>query len=291
MTTQEVAEYLRIKERKVYDLVQRGAIPCSRVTGKWLFRKTLIDQWLDEHSYGGEELESRGERPPVIGGSHDPLLEWAVRDSHCGLATLFDGSGDGLERFARGTLTVTGLHLLDNASGEYNLAAASAALPGVPFVLIEWAWREQGLMLAAGNPLAIAGLGDLTSGTARVMDRQPGAGSHQLLRALLTKGGHSSAALQWLPEPARNEHEVALAVLNGQADAGFGVGCAARQFGLHFVPLQRERYDLLVSRHDYFEPPLQRLLAFTRDPRFPAKAAALGSYDLGGTGTVHYNAP
>jgi len=291
MTTQEVAEYLRIKERKVYDLLQRGAIPCSRVTGKWLFRRSLIDQWVDEHGHAGEDLEGLGERPPVIGGSHDPLLEWAVRESGCELATLFDGSRDGLERFARGGLQVTGLHLLDAQSGEYNTPAARATLPGLAFVLIEWAWREQGLMLAPGSPLAIQRLSDLASSGARVVDRQEGAGSHLLFRNLLGEAGIDAAKLHLLPESARNEHEVALAVLHGRADAGFGVGSAARQFGLTFLPLGRERYDLLVTRRDYFEPPLQRLLAFTRTARFPARAAELGGYDVSGLGTVRYNAP
>jgi len=291
MTTQEVAEYLRIKERKVYDLVQRGAIPCSRVTGKWLFRKNLIDQWLDEHSHGAEDLEGRGARPPVIGGSHDPLLEWAVRESGCEIATLFNGSTDGLERFAKGALAVTGLHLLDAESGEFNVAAAVAALPGVPFVLVEWAWREQGLMLPPGNPLHIGGLRDLVDRDVKVIDRQPGAGSHRLFRTLLGAEGIKVRSLQLLPAPARNEHEVAMAVLNGGADAGFGVASAARQFGLGFVPLGRERYDLLVTRRDYFEPTVQHLLSYTRDPRFLAKGKELGGYDLSGLGRVHYNAP
>ncbi len=291
MTTQEVADYLRIKERKIYDLVQRGLIPCTRVTGKWLFRKTLVDQWLDRHSKGSLELEGFRERPPVIGGSHDPLLDWAVRESRCELAALFDGSSDGLQRFANGVILATGLHLLDVPSGEFNVPAASAMLPGIPFVLIEWAWREQGLMLAPGNPLGVTGLEDFATRDAKLIDRQSGAGSYQLLRTLMVRAGLGEEAFQRLAEPARSEHEVALAVLNGEADGGFGVASAARQFGLDFLPLERERYDLLVLRRDYFERPFQRLLAFTRDPRFPVKAEALGGYELGGLGTVCYNAP
>ncbi|MDH3791906.1 MAG: helix-turn-helix domain-containing protein, partial [Rhodospirillales bacterium] len=90
MTTKEVADYLRIKERRVYELVRRRAIPCTRVTGKWLFPRTLIDVWLAESAAG--QGSTRIQAPPVVAGSHDPLLDWAARESGCGLALLPGGS-------------------------------------------------------------------------------------------------------------------------------------------------------------------------------------------------------
>jgi excisionase family DNA binding protein len=102
MNTREVAAYLRIKERKVYDLVKTGKIPCTRVTGKWLFPKTVIDLWVIQNlSHKGDPAVVPAP-PPIIAGSHDPLLDWAVRESGSGLALMFGGSLDGLRRFAAG---------------------------------------------------------------------------------------------------------------------------------------------------------------------------------------------
>src|SRR5574341_953044 len=88
MTTKEVAEYLRIKERKVYELVSNRHIPCSRVAGKWLFPKVLIDLWVVQNREGVRYLKATVERPPIMAGSHDPLLEWCLRESGCELATM-----------------------------------------------------------------------------------------------------------------------------------------------------------------------------------------------------------
>lgn len=96
MTTSEVADYLRLKPRKVYDLVRQGQIPCSRATGKLLFPRQAVDLWVMNH-LEGDQAASVGPQE-VLGGSQDPLLDWAMRESGCGLASLCQGSGDGIQR-------------------------------------------------------------------------------------------------------------------------------------------------------------------------------------------------
>lgn len=290
MTTREVAEYLRLKERKIYELVRTGSIPCTRVTGKWLFPKPMIDYWLLERAEGGARETLR--RPAaVIAGSHDPLLEWAAQASGCGLALLFGGSLDGLARFAEGEATLCGLHVPDRASGEYNVTAVQQATRDRDLVLIEWARRRQGLMLAAGNPLGVEALADLPASGARLIDRQQGAGSRLLLERLLAQAGLERERLTIVPEPALNENDVARAVHAGHADVGLGIESAACESGLAFVPLAEEHFDLLIGRREYFDAPFQALLAFTRSERFAERAATLGGYDIAGTGSVRYNAP
>ena len=93
-TTTEAAEYLRLKERKVYELVAEGAIPCTKVTGKWLFPQAELDQWLAPSLSRPKGMRA-AEPVPIVGGSHDPLLEWALRESGSGLATLPEGSEAG----------------------------------------------------------------------------------------------------------------------------------------------------------------------------------------------------
>ena len=287
MDTREVAAYLRLKQRRIYDLVKRRAIPHVRATGKLLFPRARIDAWLADK---GEAPTRAAVRPPIIAGSHDPLLEWSVRESRCGLAMLSIGSRAGVEALARGEATAAAAHWLDPATGEYNVPLVRELLSGAEIVVIEWAQRTQGLLLREGNPQRIRKIADLGKKRLRVAGRQPGAGSHQLFAQLLARAGLRSEDLDWLPRVAHAETELAAMIRDGHADVGFGIEAAARACGLAFIPVASERIDLITSRRDAFEPPLQTLLAWARTPEFEMQATALGGYNVANTGRVVFNA-
>jgi excisionase family DNA binding protein len=289
METREVAAYLRLKERRIYDLVRERAIPHVRATGKLLFPRTQIDAWLA--AKGGASLPAaQPSHPPIIAGSHDPLLEWAVRESRCGLAILAGGSRTGIEALARREATAACSHWLDDASGEYNIPLVRALLAGADVVVLEWARRTQGLLLREDNPHRIRKVADLARKHVRVAARQPEAGSHRLLLHLLARAGVRADALDWSTRIAHGETEVAALIRDGHADVGLGIEAAGRANGLAFVPLATERFDLVAFRRDAFEPPLQTLLAWTRRPEFATTAASLRGYDIANTGRVVYNA-
>ncbi len=289
LTTREVAALLRIKERKVYELVSDNAIPHSRVTGKLLFPRDMVEAWVRRRVEFREGTEGLVERPLVVAGSHDPLLDWALRESGSGLATFFDGSLSGLTRLAEGGAVAAGMHVYEADREDWNRAHIRERIPGMPVILVEWAMRTQGLVLAPGNPQNITSIADL--GGRRVIPRQSQAGSRVLLDYLMTKAGLDAAAMEMLDPPARSEADVALAVADGKADAGLAVETVARQYRLDFLPLFRERYDLAVWRRDWFEPPLRSLISFARTAAFADRAADLGGYDISGLGTVRYNGP
>lgn len=284
LTTRELAELLRIKERKVYDLAAAGDIPCTRALGKLLFRRTSIDAWLARHASG--ETGTPTVFPTVFLGSHDPLLEWALREFDAGIATYFDGSLDGVGRFAAGEGIATGLHIYDRESDVWNTPLVGERFAARPAVLVEWAWRERGLVLAPGNPAKIGAIADLKG--RRVVPRQVQAGSQILLEHLLGEAGLGAGDIG-LVHPARSETDAALAVAEGQADAAFGLHSVADQYRLDFVPVVRERFDLLVWRSEWFEEPFQKLLRLTRSRAFSDKAGSLSGYDVSGLGTVHFN--
>lgn len=287
LTTKEVAALLRVRERKIYDLAAEGGIPCTRATGKLLFPRAALEDWIARHGAAGT-APAEGHRTPVMLGSHDPLLDWALRESRAGLATAFEGSFDGLERFAAGEGVAAALHIHEPDSGGWNAEAVTARAGRLPAVLAEWAWRERGLLVAPGNPLGIASVTDLEG--RRVVPRQAESASTPLFGHLLAGARIDTDAVQRL-HPARNETDAAAQILNGAADAAFGLEAVARQYRLDFVPLLRERFDLLVWRHAWFEPPFQRLIAFTRSELFASKVAELGGYDVSGIWTVHRNGP
>lgn len=287
MTTAEVAEYLRLGERKIYELVRDQVIPCVRITGKLLFPRQAIDLWVMNHLEGDERLAR--EVPAVLAGSHDPLLEWAVRASESELALLLNGSVDGIRRLLGNHARVIGFHLI-HEDGTFN-DPLRCGLGGMrDLVVIEWARRTQGLIVAPGNPLKIHTIGDLARPGVRVVRRQQEAGADVLLRHLLEKGGIPLSSLAVLAHPALSHDDLALEVRNGHADCGLGVETSARRQGLEFIPLCQERFDLAMRRRAYFETEVQALLGFARTQAFAAHAGTLGGYDLSGQGRVWYNA-
>lgn len=290
MELKEVAAYLRLGERTVYALVKDRKIPCSRVTGKWLFPKRLIDLWIDENTehVGGGRRDMQVPRALLV-GSHDPLLEWAVRESGCDFGLLCGGSRDGLARLARGEASVAGIHLYDRRDGTFNRHAV-AELPTNEWVAIRMGARQQGLLLAEGNPLGVRGVRDVADSAARVVLRQPGAGSRELWDALVEEAGVEQTRFKTLESPALTEGDLALAIRNGVADVGLAIESVARAANLEFLPLMQEQFDLVMTRRQYFTLPVQKLFACIMSESFARHAAALGGYDVSERGTVVYNA-
>ena len=131
LTTDEAADYLRLSERKLYELVADRAVPCSKVTGRWLFPRAALDRWVSAGLIAPAGL-AQVAAPPIVGGSHDPLLEWALRESNSGLASLPEGSEEGLRRLTQGEVMVAAIHLhrLDGDDETANLEAVADA-PGL----------------------------------------------------------------------------------------------------------------------------------------------------------------
>ncbi len=280
LTTREAADLLRVKERKVYELAARGEIPHRRITGKLLFPRARLLAWID-----GDEAAD-GERPMVLTGSHDPLLDWAVRESGSSLSTRFNGSLDGLHWFAAGQAALAGLHIPEK--GEWNIAAvADLGVDGC--VLIAWAVRARGLIVSERLGGIVQGPADIRG--RRVVRRQPGAGADMLLADLLAGVGLSDYDVQSAGEMARTESDAAAQVASGEADAALGIEAMARQYRLPFVPLVEERFDLLIDRYYYFSAPVQTLLDFARGEALQRKARSLGGYSLDGIGSVRWLGP
>ena len=143
---------LRIRERTVYDLVKEGSIPVSRVTGNLLFPRELVEAWVRRNAETEGGVEAITRPPSVLAGSHDPLLEWAIRESGSGIDTFFDGSLDGLSRVEEGMALACGMHVYEPESEDWNIDHVDQVLQGMPVVVIEWAVRSQGLILPPGNP-------------------------------------------------------------------------------------------------------------------------------------------
>lgn len=299
MTTKELADFLRIKQRKVYDLAASGRIPCSRAMGKLLFPRAEIEAWVARGMVGDgttatatpTAAAAAKDRPGVFLGSHDPLLDWALRQSRCGLATFFDGSADGLARFANSEGIAAGLHMFDPKAGTsdddaaWNSSWVRRLQAEAPCVLVEFAWRDRGLVIDPTTADQFTAITDLRGRL--IVPRQAEAGSQALLEHLLAEAGIGPEDCV-MTEPARTETDAAEIVASHMGEVTLGLRPSAAQFKLEFVPILRERFDLLVDRKAWFEPPMQAFLAFCRSEEFRFKARAMGGYDVSGLGRVHF---
>jgi excisionase family DNA binding protein len=286
LTTAELGELLRIKDRKVYELASSGAIPCTRATGKLLFPRREIDAWLMQKGNHLKPQASAEPRPAVFLGSHDPLLDWALKESGCQLASNFNGSLDGLERFAAGEGIAASMHLYEAEREDWNQATVAQRFSDEPVVLVEFCWRQRGLVIREDSMDAIREIEDLRG--RRIAPRQASAGSQVLLLQLLEQQGIDPEAIDFC-DTAYTETDAVTAVLQGNADATLGLASIARQFNLAFVPLVCERFDLLVDRRGWFEPPFQAFLAFCNSTSFRERAESLDGYDVSGFGKVRFN--
>ncbi len=287
LTTDEAATYLRLSERKLYELVANDAVPCTKVTGKWLFPKAALDRWLAAGLLAPTAL-ALAPAPPIVGGSHDPLLEWALRESGCELASLPEGSEAGLRRLARGEVTAAAIHLhrLGGDGDDANVEAVAHASGLHDAVLIAFARREQGLLVATGNPLRLTDMASVAARRARLALRPQGAGAQLLLLALVARAGLAFDALAVVKPVCPTGPDVAQAVRSGRADCGIATRAVAQTAGLDFVPLTWERFDLALRQRSYFLPGPQALFSFVRTAAFRERAVELAGYDVGAAGEV-----
>lgn len=281
LTTKEVADLLRLKERKVYDLASRGEIPCVKATGKLLFPQAEIHQWIQ---HKGGSLADSWERPSVILGSHDPVFEWAISASDCGLPTSLNGSMDGFDRFRNREGIVCGIHLDNFDSKGWNTELTSPYLQQSPSVLVHWAKRDRGLIIRPGA--GINQISDLPG--KRLIARQRGAAAQSLFERHLVKHGVNFSTLECV-RVARSETEAALSVVEGEADVTFGLRCFADRYQLEFVPVCIEYFDLLIDRFAYFESGIQTLLRFTQTLGFSEEIQRYVGYDTSDLGQIRLN--
>ncbi len=250
----------------------------------------LVVPAAQEGHHAGEEVDVallRGvgeiDRTIVAVGSHDLVLDLAASelravDPTVTLASSNVGSLGGLVALRDGLCHIAGSHLLDPATGEYTLPYVDRVLGGHDVAVVRLVHRDQGLIVAPDNPLGLTGIGDLARPGLRYVNRQRGAGTRVLLDHELGRLGMSPDEI---PGYAREEHThlaVAAAVAAGRADAGLGVAAAARAFGLGFVPVTREPYDLVLDAETIENPVTAPLWELLQEPGFRTAVEALGGY-------------
>src|SRR5262245_17881069 len=299
LTVAEAARYLRLNPRSVYLLAQRGGIPASRLTGKWLFPVNLLDEWIETSARGRtrtREAATAADAPLPAGslflaGSDDPALELlpdALRGQtgHPLLFVATVGRLGGLAALGEGRADVAACAHVEPTSGEPDLSYITRHLPGRPTVVVHAFGRELGLVVWTGNPRKVQGVGDLARRGLRFVNRQPGSATRAFADDALAAAGVERRAVVGYREEVSTHWAVALRVLRSEADVGVATRAVAAALSLGFVPLGRERFDLVVPKDTFFQPPVQTLIEAVRSERFRRGLERLGGYDWARTGRV-----
>jgi putative molybdopterin biosynthesis protein len=293
-------EFLRVKVGKVGDrliatpLTRGAGVIMSLVRADGLVRIPRFSEGLEMGSQVEVELlrpREEVENTIVAIGSHDmtlDLLGSLLHKEHSALSLSSSnvGSLGGLQALRRGEAHMAGCHLLDEETGEYNIPYIQRVLGGQALVVVNLVFREQGLMVPKGNPKGIRGLADLTREDVSFVNRQRGSGTRVLLDYELSRAGIDPHAIVGYDRDEYTHTGVAAAVASGTADVGLGIMAAARALALDFVPLLKERYDLVIPRPYYESPLLEPLLEIIRQPAFQAQVVGMGGYDTSQTGHV-----
>jgi excisionase family DNA binding protein len=293
LSTKEVARLLNVNEKMVYTLIAEKGLPASKVTGKWLFPRHLVEQWVEAQTINYPD--TRNLRPLrqgilILAGSNDPLLDRAIslfnNQSQTPLAVFGNlGSMGGLRALRQNLCHIASSHLLQEDEQEYNFEYAFQELDLIPAV-VNFCRREQGILVAAGNPKKISGVPDLAAPGLRIVNRPLGTGTRLLLDREFKKAGIDGEKIDGYGDEVHRHLDVGLEIVAGRADAGPGIGAVAGLLNIGFVPIRWERFDLMILKDRFFDEGIQQFLSLLHEAQFRHMAELLNGYDINMSGNM-----
>ena len=287
LSTKEVAQFLGVNEKMVYTLVSEKGLPATKVTGKWLFPRYLVEQWLENETINYPKPTVS--LPPyqgllIITGSNDILLDRTIslfNRLHPEHLAVFGnlGSMGGIRALRRNLCHMASSHLLQENGQDYNFGFAQEELDQLPAV-VNFCQRRQGILVAKGNPKGIQNVADLGQPGIKIVNRPLGTGTRLLLDEELKRAGIIGDQINGYQLEAQRHLDVGLEVLSGRADAGPGIHAVAGLLGLGFIPLRWERFDFLVLKDRFFEKGVQLFLGLLTEAAFRELTQDLEGYDM-----------
>lgn len=292
LTTKEIAELLDINEKMVYQLINEKGLPACKITGKWLFPRHLVEMWIESHVIN-RPVPVQGLLPTmlVVIGSHDPFLEAVIsfyNRSYPDTPAVYayTGSMSGLRALKKGLCHIATSHLMHTDEEEYNFGYLYEYFGSEVPAVINFCFREQGIIVQEGNPKEIKSIYSLAEKKAIIANRPEGTGTRLLLDHELKKAKVSPSEIRGYEKEFPSHMDVGIEVLSGRADAAIGIKAVASMLGLDFIPLRWERYDLLIPKSFFFEKNIQRLFGILQGREFKKLARRFDGYELKDSGKV-----
>jgi putative molybdopterin biosynthesis protein len=295
MNTKEIARYLDIHEKQVYLLIKAGKIPCSRVTGKWIFPKKLIDEWIqtsarDSLQHARKKI-NQNEGALLASGSNDPVLDMlltAAKKDHpdFNIFSANTGSVGGLQTLNTGLTDVAFSHLLDPQTGDYNTPYLKQYCPDQNPVVVNLFYRQVGFLVVKAKANIFKGWDSLANKKIRFINRQVGSGIRMLLDNELKKRGISSGNISGYDNEVYTHFEVGLSLVSYEADVGIASAAVSKILDLHFQPLISERFDMILDKNTFFQPVVQTFIETLQSIQFKNRVEKIGNYSFKDAGRI-----
>ncbi|UWG98295.1 helix-turn-helix transcriptional regulator [Dehalobacter sp. DCM] len=284
-------------------MIKRGEIPARRIGRKIRIDYDILMQYLqgDSHFKRPQERgEVHNDNPSDSGfrfvGSHDMVIELLSdflkhSPSPFDLKTAFKGSMEGLIALFRREAEITGIHLWDERTDEYNIPFINHLLPSESLLVVNLVQRVQGWIVPEGNPMNITSWDDFNRRELRFVNRQRGSGTRLRLDHYLMSHEIPVSQIQGYENIEDTHLGVALQIANGEANAGIGIQVAAQKMGLSFIPLFKERYDLVILRETATQSEWQQIRTVLNMPAFHRAIEQQAGYDASLTGQIIFETP
>ncbi|WP_233434893.1 substrate-binding domain-containing protein [Mesobacillus jeotgali] len=295
-TPDEIASMLKISKNTVYEMIKRGNLAAFKVGNKMRIEESEFERYkasMSANPMKTQESKTAAQHSLQLAGSHDFLVEQLVKyiaseSTGVSITPSYIGSLEGLMMLYRGSADIAAVHLLDPASQQYNLPFIRQLFVHEPISVMRLASREQGLIVAKGNPKNITGVKDLARSDVTIINRQKGAGTRFLLDSFLASEKLEPAAVKGYENEEWTHLGAGAHISRGTADAAFGIRCAASQLGLDFIPLTKEQFDLVFRWTPGNKEALQHLTDLIQLTNFKDSIADLDGYDAEEFGKIIY---
>jgi putative molybdopterin biosynthesis protein len=295
MNTKEVAQYLDIHEKQVYILIKAGRIPCTRVTGKWIFPAKLIDEWIETNAQKGLK-QARKRIDKISGallasGSNDPILDLlltAIKKNHpdFNIFSANTGSVGGLEALNTGLTDIAFSHLFDPETGDYNAPYLKQYCPGNQPLIVNLFYRQIGFIIVKSMSDIFKGWESITRKKFRFVNRQRGSGIRILFDNELKNRGIAGSDISGYENEVYTHFEVGLSLVSGEADVGIASAAVAKILDLNFQPLVSERFDMILEKNTFFQPAIQAFIETLQSDQFKNRVGKIGNYNFKDAGRI-----
>jgi putative molybdopterin biosynthesis protein len=296
-TADEVAQIFQISKHTVYELIKRGELQAFKVGNKMRIEQAEIDRFKENTKAPSKKIQPdqtdiHTSLPVRLSGSHDFLVEHFVKQTsknlQLQLQPTYIGSLEGLMMLYRGQSDIAAIHLLDPKSQEYNLPFINQLFIYESISVVRLASREQGFIVAKGNPKEIFDFNDLIRNDIKFVNRQKGAGTRFLLDSMLSNHRIDPGKINGYENEEWNHLSTASAVARGIADVAFGIQSAANHLGLDFIPVAKEQFDLVFRFTNENKQPLSNLINYLQSSSFKNSLTDLVGYDIEELGKITY---
>jgi excisionase family DNA binding protein len=297
MNTKEAAEYLGINEKQVYALIKSKSIPGTRVTGKWVFPKKLIDRWITTNALKDGPFIDEAVRDHAgaifAAGSNDPILDILINRMQSGegdrhIFSSVTGSTEGLRLLGCGFTDIAWCHLSRPGTGEYDMQTIADMVPDKKIAIVHLFQRELGFIFPKGSKPGKMSFSSIARDGVKFINRQNGSGTRIITEHFIESEGVDSGSIKGYGDEVNTHFEVGLEILSGSADAGIATGSAAKILGLEFQPLIKESFDMVLIQETFFREEVQSFIETLQSEDFRRMVSFLGNYDFNRSGKIIY---